>query len=377
MERPDTPLGEIPITRIPRGLIAPPGSQAGAARGLAFELGHGLFGTMKELQAIVRALLQSPPAPTVLATLVTVEGSSYRRPGARLLLDGDGLRLGSISGGCLEEDVLARAQRVFATGVAEAVVYDTTSENDLVWGVGLGCHGVVRVLIEKLPPQPEWAQALARNFTARRPTHVFVRHTGAPEQLGTTLAPDLSTAEASDSTVFRQTVRPPTPLLIFGAGDDTRPLVRLAKELGWHVTVADPRGAFATSERFPLADVCLVAPSAQVVERLAPGPDALAVVMTHHYVHDVPILGALLQRPLAYLGLLGPRKRADRILSDLAEQGIRLSSAQRAGLHAPVGLDLGADAPEQVALAIVAEMQAKLAGREARPLRERTGPIHT
>jgi xanthine/CO dehydrogenase XdhC/CoxF family maturation factor len=150
----------------------------------------------------------------------------------------------------------------------------------------------------------------------------------------------------------------------------------LAKELGWHVTIADPRAAFATKERFPSAEALVVSPADLLVNRVAPGGDVLAVVMTHHYVHDVPILRDLLARPLAYLGLLGPRKRAEKILNDLGASGLEISPEQRARLHAPVGLDIGADAPEQVALSIIAEMQAALSGRNARPLRERTRPIH-
>src|SRR5882672_8058309 len=192
--------------------------------------------TMKELQAIVGAL-QTPGSPrAVLATLVSVEGSSYRRPGARLLVGETGERIGSISGGCLEEDVLARAQRVFATGQAEAIVYDTTSENDLVWGVGLGCHGIVRVLIEQLPTRPRWAQVLAENFAARRPTELGVVHEGGASSLGTHLAGELPTAAgANGGKIYRETVPPPTALVIFGAGDDAQPLARLARELGWHV----------------------------------------------------------------------------------------------------------------------------------------------
>jgi xanthine dehydrogenase accessory factor len=330
---------------------------------------------VKDLQAIVAAL-QAPHAPAhVLATLVSVEGSSYRRPGARLLVTADGQRIGSISGGCLEEDVMARAARVHATGQPDAVVYDTTSENDLVWGVGLGCHGVVRVLLEKLPRQPAWAAALATNFARRRATALTVVHHGAdPATWGTRLAApgDCPDPEA----IFAETVFPPTSLVIFGAGDDAQPLVRFAKELGWHVTIADPRAAYATAARFPAADALVVGVAEELVARAAPGPDAVAVVMTHHYVHDVPILRDLLARPLAYLGLLGPRKRAEKILTDLAQAGATIGDAERNRLHAPVGLDLGADTPEQVALAMLAEMQAALTQRDARPLRERTRPIH-
>jgi xanthine/CO dehydrogenase XdhC/CoxF family maturation factor len=330
---------------------------------------------MKELEAIVAALHTPENLPAVLATLVRVEGSSYRRPGARLLVTAAGRRVGSISGGCLEEDVMARAAVVAKTGVPDAVVYDTTSENDLVWGVGLGCHGIVRVLLEPLRARPAWAERLAANVIARRPTPLAVGHDGPDRAAwGTRLA---DTADGADPrNCFSDTVAPPVALAIFGAGDDAQPLARLAAELGWHATVADPRGAFATPERFPTARRLVVAPADRLVAEVAPDAGTLAVVMTHHYVHDVPLLRDLLARPLAYLGLLGPRKRAEKILADLAAQGTAVSAEQRARLHAPVGLDLGADSPEQVALAILAEMQSVLGGRDARPLRERTQPIH-
>jgi xanthine dehydrogenase accessory factor len=333
---------------------------------------------MKEIEMIVRALLAPDSGGAVLATLVNVAGSSYRRAGARLLLTDSGFRTGSISGGCLEEDVLARMNRVAATGCAEVAVYDTTSENDLVWGVGLGCHGVVHVLIERLPAQPAWAKILGANFSAHRPTQISVLHAGPhPERFGTRLSSDAAATNTADETSFTETISPPTSLRIFGAGDDAQPLARLAHELGWRVTVADPRAAFATQERFPFAERLFVGAAAELVAKVDPAPDMLAVVMTHHYVHDVPILRALLSRPLAYLGLLGPKKRAERILADLEKSGMSLDAEQRARLHAPVGLDLGADSPEQVALSILAEMQATLQGRNARPLRERSRPIHS
>jgi xanthine/CO dehydrogenase XdhC/CoxF family maturation factor len=333
---------------------------------------------MKDLQAIVAQLAAPNGAGSagVLATLVAAEGSSYRRAGARLLLTANGTRIGSISGGCLEEDVLARAREVEKTGRAELVVYDTSSENDLVWGVGAGCQGVVRVLIEKLPPQSPWANTLAANLRAQRSTDLAVVW-DAPDHglLGTRLAdpaPGLPAAAA----VFRETVAPPPALFVFGAGDDAQPLVRGAKEFGWRVIVADPRPAFATAERFPQADTRVVAPASELVARTSPGPSALVVVMTHHYVHDVPLLRELLPRPLAYLGLLGPRKRTEKIFSDLAADGVTISPEQQAHLHAPVGLDLGAETAEEVALSILAEIQASLGGRDGRPLRDRPGSIH-
>lgn len=333
---------------------------------------------MTELAAIVSHLAEPHRGPAVLATLVAVAGSSYRRPGARLIVTAAGQRIGSISGGCLEEDVLTRAQQVAVTGRPELVTYDTSSENDLVWGVGLGCHGIVHVLLEPIPAlPPPWVVTLAANLAAQRPTALAVvwRSSDPTLPLGTRLAAELN-APLAGPAVFHETLNPPPSLLIFGAGDDAQPLAQLAAPLGWAVTIADPRPAFATVARFPSAARVIVAPAAELVARVAPEPGALAVVMTHHYIHDVPLLRDLLPLNLPYLGLLGPRKRADRILADLARDGCNPTPAQRARLHAPIGLDLGAETPAEVALSILAEIRATLARRDARPLRERTRPIH-
>ena len=327
---------------------------------------------MKEIQSIVRNLTRPGADTSVLATLVTVTGSSYRRPGARLLVGADGSRIGSISGGCLEGDVVARAERVMSTGRAEAVTYDTTNENDLVWGVGLGCQGVVEVLIEKLPSGSAWVRTVADNLAARLPTRLAVAfrpHDGAG--LGTRLA---TMSEATSDGVFLELVPPPPMLTLFGAGDNAQPLVRLAVDLGWAVTVADPREALVTQDRFPGCRALVVGPAEGLVDRAALEPNTLAVVMTHRYDFDVALVRDLLKHPLAYLGVQGPKRRTHRILEELGRPVDEAATA--AQLHAPVGLDIGAETPEQIAVAVVAEMQAVLSGRNGRPLRERARPIH-
>lgn len=332
---------------------------------------------MREIPAILAALANAPGEPAALATLVQVEGSSYRRPGARLLLLGNGTRLGSISGGCLEDDVVLRAQRVLASGQPELAVYDTTEENDLVWGVGLGCHGIVHIFIEPLPvARPAWVDELRRNLHARRSTELAVAHTAnnatAP---GTHLAREVAKSDVTAG-IFRETVAAPPALVVFGAGEDARPLVRLAKEIGWHVMVIDSRSGYATAERFREADAVVVTPTNAVAEMPLNG-SSFAVVMTHRYSEDVKLLRALLPKPLAYLGVLGPRKRTDRILAELQQSGFTTDVAMLARLHAPVGLDLGATTPEGVALAILAELQSRLANRTPIHLRDRPGPIHS
>jgi xanthine dehydrogenase accessory factor len=358
------------------------------------------------------AFLAGFPAGCGLATVTAVEGSSYRRPGARLVLAPDGTRLGSISGGCLEEDLLIHLRRVMETGEAKALIYDTTEENDLVWGVGLGCHGRVTLLLERVettPPGLAFVQDAAG--VLRSSTVLATVYAGGPAvQLGACLAlaangrswhaaeaqawVDAFRETAADAlsrevsawrsfadlpgwpSVFFEYVAPPPRLVVLGAGDDARPLVRFATDLGWAVTVADPRAAFATRERFPSVENVLVVPPAELAQSVSFDGRTFAVVMTHHYVHDLPYLRELLAKNLPYVGLLGPRKRAEKLLSDLRAEGIEVTPAMHASLHAPVGLDLGGDTPEAVALSMLAEMQAILQGRDATPLRQRTLPIH-
>lgn len=322
---------------------------------------------MREIARIVQALQETAGQPAVLATLVKVEGSSYRRPGARLLMLADGVRIGSISGGCLEEDVLERCRRVLASGLPELAVYDTTAENDLVWGVGLGCQGVVRIFIERVPPvRPDWVGAVETNLRQRRNTGVETGFEGEAPR-GTRLAGTEGHAEG----IFRTTIVASPALVVCGAGDDAQPLVRLGKETGWHVTVVDTRPAYANVGRFPTADRVLVAPVPELIDRIALDGRTFVVVMTHRYVDDREFLRALLPRDFPYLGQLGPRVRTERLLAELA-----LPEPLRAKLHAPVGLDLGGNEPETVALAILAEMQARLNDRPPGSLRDRPGPIH-
>ena len=368
---------------------------------------------MKELLRIAAAL-RADSRPAVLATLVKAEGSSYRRTGARLLLRDPAPRLGSISGGCLEEDIALHAAQVLASGTARTLVYDTTGENDLVWGAGLGCHGIVHVLLEPasgLPPALDFIeQAWARReaavlVTAFGETSPQTPATNQPRP-GALLALDegnhLWSSTSSSSSpelidiarrqllagrsaslpltggieIFVEYLPPPPALTLFGGGDDAQPLVRLASELGWLVTVIDSRPAYATAARFPEAHAVHICPPAKAVANAILDARSLVVVMTHRYLDDTPILRDLLPRPLAYLGMLGPKKRAEKIFADLARDGLAITSDMRARLHGPVGLDLGGGTPEEVALAILAEIQAVRSGRNARPLRERTRPIH-
>lgn len=351
--------------------------------------------------------------PAALATVVRVGGSAYRRPGARLLVTDDGRRMGSISGGCLEGDVVRRAAGL-SSGEAILVRYDTGSAADIVAEFGLGCRGLIEVLVERLPavdvPHPlefvqrcetegingvvarvihcEGAAPLIGRWLACDEAGAIAHNIDCPELLqimsdvaGSSLARGehhwaRHRFSSGSVEVFYEVLRPPLRLLVAGSGYDAVPLVRLAKEIGWHVTVAGRQAASMTRDRFPQADAILLASRAEMPDVAMSTRCDAAVLMTHSYLDDYELLRVLLASPARYVGLLGPRDRAARLLQDLADEGTPATPEQLRKLYAPVGLDIGAETPAQIALAVVAEVQSILAGGSGVSLRDRPGPIH-
>jgi xanthine dehydrogenase accessory factor len=355
----------------------------------------------------------SEPAP-VLATLVEVQGSAYRQPGARMLLTGDGQHLGILSGGCLERDLLERIRQAGDLSGPMLVTYDTTSPADLIWGLGLGCNGVVRILVEPLNERLQPYLDVIASWLRSRQTGVIATvievdgssrlHPGTRllmDSTGTLWSdfPDgdlrervikdaQSTLESrcsfiqlyplSQGTVriFIEVIEPPTPLVLFGGGPDIQPLIRLAKELSWHVRVISPQALPELASKFALADVVQVVEPEQVAEALDLTSDTAVVIMTHNYAHDLTLLKTCLASPARYVGLLGPVKRREKMLQQIREEGFSYSPAQLTRLHNPAGLDLGAESPEGIALSIIAEIQAALSGRGGGFLKNRGGAIH-
>lgn len=365
---------------------------------------------MRELLDILAAVerLDATSSSAVLATVVRVDGSSYRLPGARLLIDAAGVRTGSVSGGCLEADV-ARRGRLLSADDPPALVHYDGSDEDAVWGFGLGCNGSIDVLIERLGDQAARSLEFIRHCIDRPSAGVLITvyqvdgnaagyragdrwmlddadGAAVPEALRPAAVDCLGDGQTSTvicecTTGGRvhalvESIRPPLPLVIFGAGHDAVPLVRAAKQLGWHVTVCDRRPGYARGERFPLADVVVALPLETMLDQLRLTVDTVAVTMTHHFPDDRALLEMLLRSPARFVGALGPRARTQRILEDLAESGFHPTREQLDRLHAPVGLDVGAEGPEQVALAIVAEIVSTLNRRAGASLRDRVGPIH-
>ncbi|MGX2038915.1 XdhC family protein [Methylocaldum sp. MU1018] len=361
----------------------------------------------KELQDILAAL-RDGGKPRVLATVIEAKGSTYRRAGARLLILEDGSMVGGISGGCLEADICARSENIAAAGRPAVVTYDHTSDADLVFGLALGCNGVIRVLVEPLfgGAVPGYLQAVETGFESRRPVAVALAvggmgerfWIGADDAVGGELVQsayagriiddarailgsgrsELKTygGDAGEFEVFVEGVQPPPALIIFGAGHDAMPLADLAKRLGWHVAVVDGRPAYIARERFPTADEVRLCRAEAVPDEIPLEQGGAAVVMNHNYHHDRAILAHLLRSPMAYIGMLGPRRRTQKMLEELAQDGSSFDETRLSRLHAPVGLDIGAETPEQVALSIIAEILAVSSDRSGAPLKYRAAPIH-
>jgi xanthine dehydrogenase accessory factor len=344
----------------------------------------------------------------VLATVIDVRGSSYRLPGARMLIDAEENTHGTVSGGCLEADLMVRAKRVRETASAEVFVYDTSINDDSVFGLNMGCRGVVRILLE--PAEPKLFRFLGHRLNSRHGGVVatVVRadlEDGKELQVGarlmidegatvaTGLSADIQSVLARDcfaalgnknstlkayefGEVFIEYISPPVPLIVFGAGHDTVPLIRLAKELGWHVTLVDHRPVAAAREEFSIADEIIVARPREAAGRITIDAETCAVLMTHNYSLDLELSEFLLCSPALYVGMLGPRSRADRLMQDLSRLGVQLTNQELERVYAPIGIDIGAETPEEIALSIISEIRAVLAGRPAGMLRERTGSIH-
>jgi xanthine/CO dehydrogenase XdhC/CoxF family maturation factor len=373
---------------------------------------------MKDILDIVRAhhLLAEQGQSAALATVVNVEGSSYRRAGARMLVAADGHTWGGVSGGCLERDVASKARGVLATGRAIVHRYDTTDDENLAQSAppdsspaaSTGCFGAVEVFIQPLSPdKPGPIPFIARVLDSRQPTRLLsvlqsndpslalttwiidsgdaANSISLPSQLAeivATMSADAlptdshrrSTAlrhRAGDLDLFIESIQPPQSLVIFGGGPDAVPLLSAAKAIGWRVVVIATRPAADAAERFADADQLLITSSDDPAAGLSLDADTAVVVMTHNFNRDLRILAAM-DRPVAYLGILGPRRRTDRLLV-----GAKLpADFDKFNVFAPIGLDLGAESPDEIALAIVAEILGTVRDGSARPLCFRTGPIH-
>jgi xanthine dehydrogenase accessory factor len=360
--------------------------------------------------------------PAVLATIIDTHGSTYRGIGAQSLILEDGRIIGTVSGGCVEGDIYEHAREVMQSGVPRTIHYDFRGSGDLLWGLGVGCNGSLTIWLAPFHPAKNPAQAeqllqvMRLHVTSPRSfsivtviqssdadalppgTQVALGHdleeSGALHGWGEIAEraaqyramgrsglvwSDLSGAHGETIQVqcFIHTVRRVPRLVIFGAGPDAIPLVRGAKLLQWHVTVVDHRPGFAAKDRFPDADNIIVAPLG-TFPHLEVDEETNVVIMTHHFEQDQLFLAEMLTRKIAYLGILGPRARTEKLLENIESnrKAIGLHPLKMKAFYSPVGLDIGAETPEEIAFSILSEMICARTKRSGMPLKLRKGPIH-
>lgn len=364
---------------------------------------------MKEITRILEVYEQVDftQRKAALATVVWVEGSSYRRPGARMLITDDGRWEGAISGGCLEGDALRKARQVMRDGSPIVVTYDTMDDDANSFGVGLGCNGIIDVLIEPIDPaNPQNPVEVLREFVQKRDVRVMATVVKAdatdltpgtrfvlteqdagnvPAWLIGTMQDVLDTGKpltkpfplvSGTVDVFIERIDPGIELVIFGAGYDVVPVAKLARELGWPVTVTDDCVAHLSPKRFPVATCVLFADRTAVIDQLTITGRTAAVLMSHNFNYDRAVLQALLTTDVPYIGMLGPRKRFDRMRAEWEKAGQLFAEAAFDRVHSPIGLDLGAETPDEIALSIIAEVKTFFAKGSGGFLKDKSGPIH-
>jgi len=372
---------------------------------------------MKEIREIINAYNKAKKNEKrlALATLVHLNGSSYRRPGARMIVDEEGQLTGAISGGCLEGDALRKAVFCIHTQRPKLVVYDTSDEEDATIGIQLGCSGIIQVLFEPIdetdPLNPIellkkaiqkrqntvlvtlYAPQIKKGATVG--TSILLEDSGefhnnssfqfVPETLMQDIKDTLTVKKSSfksyqqnDNTfnAFLSFISPPISLVIVGAGNDAIPLQSIAETLGWEVIIVDGRHTYAKIERFSSACQIIVSKPEKVLQQIPIDEKTVFVLMTHNYNYDYAILKALLGKNVPYIGALGPKKKLDNMITDLKAESIFLNERQKNILYGPVGLELGAETPAEIALSITAEIMSVMNNKKGGSLRNLLTEIH-
>jgi xanthine dehydrogenase accessory factor len=371
---------------------------------------------MKEINEIIKAFdqAQKENKKTALATVVHVDGSSYRRPGARMLITEDGELTGAISGGCLEGDALRRSLLAIMEQQAKLVTYDTNDEDDAKLGLGLGCNGIIQVLIEPIDPSNpnNPVQLLKRSATKRQNASLVTLFslqdkrkaqpgtcllvtedetifgsTPVLEEILLSLAKEVMSSKRSafknyifrdqNITAFVEYLKPPVSLVIIGAGNDVIPLVQIAGIMGWTTTVINGRPYYSKQEKFLSSCQVLTIKPENLLNQIAIDEYTAFVLMTHNYNYDLAMLRVLIQQDLPYIGMLGPKKKLMRMLDELHGKGIAFTQQQLSKIHSPIGLDIGAETPEEIALSITAEIKAIISKRHPVSLKENYDVIHS
>lgn len=374
---------------------------------------------MKELQEIIKKydVASQKNIKSALVTVVHLDGSSYRRPGARMLVNDDGRITGAISGGCLEGDALKKALFAISEQKNTLFTYDTSKEDDSEMGIHLGCEGLIQVLFESIDSEKEenpiqlLSKALAvrqkavlvtlfdldNNQNVQYGTCLLLEENGTLsgkiplQQFEEAVLKDITDVMENGESVFKQYksgdvsvtaffefLHPPVSLVVLGAGNDAIPLMKFADVLGWDFRIVDRRDTHANKERYPTASQILVANPDVALQHLAYDNRTFFVLVTHSYKCDYYMLKSLCAAAVPYIGILGPKKKLHRMLEEIQHnEGIHLNADKVATIYGPTGLDIGAETPEEIALSIIAEIQAVLTGKMGGMLKTKNEVIHS
>lgn len=370
---------------------------------------------MKEFRDIIKAFdkAQSEGKQTALATVVHVEGSSYRKEGARMLITEDGELTGAISGGCLEGDALRKALFVMQEKKAKLVIYDTSDEDDIEIGYQLGCNGIIQVLIEPIDATAKQHPITLFKHALQNRSYAVIATVFSPdrnavqygtclllkqddtvlkldndENLNQILLNDARGVMATQKSInaayelnenkfigFIHLIKPQTTLIVVGAGNDALPLVSMGESLGWKVTVVDGRPDYANKKRFTSGCQVIVNKPEKIFSDITIDDQTVFVLMTHNYNYDLAMLRELIQRDARYIGILGSRGKVARMMDDLRNEGKDVDKALPF-IYGPVGLDIAAETPEEIALSIVSQIQTVLFGGSGKHLHQWEKPIH-
>ena len=373
---------------------------------------------MQEWKEIISAYDKALAAGkrSALATVVHVEGSSYRRPGARMLVDDEGMVTGAISGGCLEGDALRKSLFAISQNTSKLVTYDTSDETDMSIGIQLGCEGLIQVLFEPIDaddrnsPIELMRSAFSTRQYAVMSTLFNLKDKSGPQmgtcslllsndvlkgsiesfELGKQLMHDMlqamekrtssfqnyQTADGQSWVAFLELLPPPITLVVVGAGNDAIPMMNFATGLGWDVRIVDGRNTHARPDRFTSACQVLVSQPEKVLDQLPMDERTVFVMMTHNYNYDKAMLKALLPAITPYIGMLGPKKKLMRMLDEIRIEGMHITDEMLQKVYGPTGLEIGAETPEEIALSIIAEIQAVINGLKGGSLKLKESVIH-
>lgn len=369
---------------------------------------------MKEISEILKAysVAKNSGKKTALATVVKVEGSSYRQPGARMLVTEDGSLTGAISGGCLEGDALRKALLSINQQQNKLITYNTSNEDDKEIGLQLGCNGIIHILFEYIDDsvlnnpmhllqqlELERKEAVIgtlfslKRQAAQLGTIFFYRDNSAflyQNNFALTLESDIKKVlnnkasavkkmeDDNQNEILIEYAPSSVSLIIAGAGNDVQPLVKMASLLGWQVTVIDGRATHAVKSRFPEAKNVFMSKPEHLPEHITNiDAQTFFVLMTHNYKYDLAVLQLLLKTSCSYIGILGPKSKLNRMFDDFHNEGIEVNPEMLSRIYGPVGLDIGAETSEEIALSIVAEIKAVMSGKNGTSLKYKTDKIHS